>query len=239
MQERVAQSERLASLGLLAAGVAHEINNPLGGILALTALTLEDVKADDPNRENLEEVVKQTQRCRDIVKGLLEFARHSEVNMELVDLNKILQDTLSLVSKQAQFLNVTVVRNWDLQLPPVMADKSQLQQVFMNILVNAVQAMEEKGTITLTTRPSAPDNSVEVLISDTGRGMPLEKIDHIFDPIFTTKGSWQGTGLGLSIAYGIITSHRGSISVKSEVGKGCTFTIRLPVASAVAREGQA
>jgi two-component system NtrC family sensor kinase len=224
---------------MLAAGVAHEINNPLGGILALTALTLEDLKGADPNRENLEEVVKQTQRCRDIVKGLLEFARHSEVNMELVDLNKILQDTLSLVSKQAQFLNVTVVRNWDLQLPPVMADKSQLQQVFMNILVNAVQAMEEKGTITLTTRPGAPDNSVEVLISDTGHGIPPERIDHIFDPFFTTKGSGQGTGLGLSIAYGIITSHRGSISVKSEVGKGCTFTIRLPVASAVAREGQA
>ena len=229
MQARVVQSERLASLGMLAAGVAHEINNPLGGILALTALTLEDLKGADPNRENLEEVVKQTQRCRDIVKGLLEFARHSEVNMELVDLNKILQDTLSLVSKQAQFLNVTVVRNWDLQLPLVMADKSQLQQVFMNILVNAVQAMEEKGTITLTTRPGAPDNSVEVLISDTGHGIPPERIDHIFDPFFTTKGSGQGTGLGLSIAYGIITSHRGTILVESEAGKGCTFTIRLPV----------
>jgi two-component system NtrC family sensor kinase len=231
MQARVAQSERLASLGLLAAGVAHEINNPLGGILALTALTLEDVKADDPNRENLEEVVKQTQRCRDIVKGLLEFSRHSEVNPELADLNNILQDTLALVSKQAQFLNVTVVRNWDPQLPPVMADKSELQQVFTNMLVNAVQAMDEKGTITITTRFSARDNSVEVLISDTGHGIPPEKLPHIFDPFFTTKGSGQGTGLGLSIAYGIITSHRGTIFVESKVGKGSTFTIRLPVAS--------
>jgi two-component system NtrC family sensor kinase len=234
MQARVAQSERLASLGMLSAGVAHEINNPLGAILALTALTLEDVKEDDPNRENLQEVVKQTQRCRDIVKGLLEFSRHSKVNTELADLNEILQDTLSLVSKQAQFLNITVVTNYAPQLPPVMADKSELEQVVMNILINAVQAMQERGTITITTRHSTPDNSVEVLISDTGCGMPPDKIDQIFDPFFTTKESGQGTGLGLSIAYGIITSHRGTISVESEVGKGSTFKIRLPAASAVA-----
>ena len=234
MQARVAQAERLASLGMLAAGVAHEINNPLGAILALTALTLEDVKTDDPNRENLQEVVKQTQRCRDIVKGLLEFSRHSKVNTELADLNKILQDTLSLVSKQAQFLNITVVTNYDPELPSVMADKSELQQVVMNILINAVQAMQERGTVTITTRHSTGDNSVEVLISDTGCGMRPDQIDQIFDPFFTTKQSGQGTGLGLSIAYGIITSHRGCISVESEVGKGSTFKIRLPIASAVA-----
>jgi two-component system, NtrC family, sensor kinase len=234
MQARVAQSERLASLGMLAAGVAHEINNPLSAILALTALTLEDVKEDDTNRENLQEVVKQTQRCRDIVKGLLEFSRHSKVNPELADVNKILQDTLSLVTKQAQFLNITVVVNYDPQLPPVMADKSELEQVFMNILMNAVQAMHERGNITITTRPCPRDNTVEVLISDTGCGVPPDKIDQVFDPFFTTKESGQGTGLGLSIAYGIITSHRGSISVESKVGKGSTFKIRLPAASAVA-----
>jgi len=234
MQARVAQSERLASLGMLSAGVAHEINNPLSAILALTALTLEEVKEDDPNRENLQEVVKQTQRCRDIVKGLLEFSRHSKFNPELADLNTILQDTLSLVTKQAQFLNITVVVNYDPELPPVMADKSELQQVFMNILMNAVQAMQERGTITITTGHSTRDNSVEVLISDTGCGVPPDKINQVFDPFFTTKESGQGTGLGLSIAYGIITSHRGSISVESKVGKGSTFKIRLPIASAVA-----
>ena len=233
MQARVAQSERLASLGMLSAGVAHEINNPLGAILALTALTLEDFKEDDPNRENLEEVVKQTQRCRDIVKGLLEFSRHTRVNTELADLNEILQDTLALVSKQAQFLNITVVTNYDPQLPEVMADKSELQQVVMNILINAVQAMQERGAITITTRHNTRDNSVEVLIADTGCGMRPDQIDQIFDPFFTTKESGQGTGLGLSIAYGIITSHHGTISVESEVGKGSTFKIRLPVASSV------
>ena len=233
MQARVAQSERLASLGILAAGVAHELNNPLGAIMALTGLTLEDLKEGDPNRENLQEVVRQSERCRDIVKGLLQFSRHSKVNPELADLNKILHDTLSLVTKQAQFLNITVNINFDSQLPPVMADKSELEEVFMNILINAAQPMQERGIITITTRHSATDNSVEVLISDTGCGVPPDKIDKLFHPFFTTKESGQGTGLGLSIAYGIITSHHGSISVESEVGKGSTFKIRLPIASAV------
>jgi two-component system NtrC family sensor kinase len=231
MQARVAQSERLASLGILAAGVAHEINNPLGAIMALTALSLEDVKDDDPNRENLQVVIKQAERCRDIVKGLLQFSRHSKVNPELADLNKILQDTLSLVTKQAQFMNITVISNCDPQLPPVMADKSELEQVFMNILINAVHAMQERGTITITTRQNVPDNSVEILFADTGCGVPKDKIDQLFNPFFTTKESGHGTGLGLSIVYGIITSHHGSISVESEVGKGSTFKIRLPIPS--------
>jgi two-component system NtrC family sensor kinase len=127
-----------------------------------------------------------------------------------------------------------VITTYDPHLPPVMADKSEMEQVVMNILINAVQAMQERGTITISTRHNEPDNSVEVLISDTGCGMPADKIDQIFDPFFTTKESGQGTGLGLSIAYGIITSHRGSIAVESEVGKGSTFKIRLPVASAIA-----
>lgn len=232
MQARVAQSERLASLGLLAAGVAHEINNPLGGILALTALTLEDLKPSDPNRENLEEVVHQSQRCRDIVRGLLEFSRQSKISTERIDLNRILQETLSLISKQPAFFNVRVVKDWDPQLPPVMADKSELQQVFMNILMNAAQAMEEQGTVTLVTRHSAGGDAVEVLISDTGHGIPEEDISRIFDPFFTTKTGERGTGLGLSIAYGIITSHKGTISVDSKPGSGTTFTVRLPAAQA-------
>ena len=238
MAIELAEEEKVASLGRLASGMAHEINNPLGGILSLTALTLEDMKEDDPNRENLDEVVKQTQRCRDIVKGLLEFSRHSEVNTEPTDLNRILQETLSLIARQAQFFNISVVENWDPRLPSVMADKSQLQQVFMNVLMNAVQAMQEKGVITITTRHNAAASSVELLISDTGCGIPPEEVDQIFDPFFTSKASGQGTGLGLSIAYGIITSHRGSISVASEVGKGSTFTIRLPVSPTAPREEQ-
>jgi len=231
MQARVAQSERLASLGMLAAGVAHEVNNPLGGILALTGLTVEDMSQGDPNRENLEEVIRQTERCRDIVKGLLEFSRQTKSNTELVDLNKVLEDTLSLVVKQALFFNIDVVQNLDPEIPPVLADASQFQQVFMNILMNAVQAMQERGVITIVSRHNTAAKSVEVAISDTGRGIPPGQIDRIFDPFFTTKASGQGTGLGLSIAYGIVTTHRGTISVHSEMGKGSTFTIRMPVAA--------
>jgi len=229
MHDRVAQSERLASLGKLAAGVAHEINNPLGGILSLTALTLEDTSKEDPNHENLEEVLRQTVRCRDIVKGLLEFSRQTEAHTELCDLNRILQDTLSLISRQALFFNINVVKQLEPELPQVMADKSQIQQVFVNILMNAVQAMEERGTVTIVTR-AAPDGFVEVSMSDTGCGIPPEKIDRIFDPFFTTKASGKGTGLGLSIAYGIVTEHHGTITVSSDVGSGSTFTIRLPAA---------
>ena len=236
MQARVAQSERLASLGLLAAGIAHEINNPLGGILALTALTLEDVKPDDPNRENLEEVLKQSERCRNIVKGLLDFSRQSKGNIEPVDLNKIVQDTLSLITNQSLFFNIKIVKDLDPHLPPVTGDRSQLVQVIMNIMINAVQAMDEKGTITIVTLSNAARDSVEVAISDTGLGIGPEQIDRIFDPFFTTKEGGRGTGLGLSIAYGIVTTHRGAISVESEPGKGSTFTIRFPVAAAIPKE---
>ena len=235
MQARVAQSERLASLGMLAAGVAHEVNNPLGGILALTGLTVEDMAEDDPNRENLEEVIRQTERCRDIVKGLLDFSRQSKSHTELVDLNKVLEDTLFLLTKQALFFNIKLVQNLAPDLPRVMADGSQFQQVFMNILMNAVQAMEERGTIAIVTRRGTPD-CVEVTISDTGQGIPPDQIDRIFDPFFTTKASGKGTGLGLSIAYGIVTTHGGSISVRSEVGKGSTFTIRMPIAAEMDQE---
>ncbi len=231
MQARVAQAERLASVGMLAAGVAHEINNPLGGILALSSLAVEDMQPDDPARPNLEEVVRQTERCRDIVKGLLEFSRQSKAGTEMVDVNQVLDGTLGLIGGQATFFNVEIIKDRDPALPRITADRSQLQQVFTNLLVNAAQAMDERGTITLTTRYSASDGHVEVTVSDTGRGIPAEYIDRIFDPFFTTKESGKGTGLGLSIVYGIITQHGGTIAVRSRPG-GTTVTIRFPAAEA-------
>lgn len=233
MQARVAQSERLASVGMLAAGVAHEVNNPLGGILALTALTLEDMKPDDPDRENLQEVIRQTVRCRDIVRRLLEFSRQSKRNVERVDLNRILQDTLSLMTRQAQFFNIKIVTDFDPQLPAVLADRSQFEQVFMNMLMNAAQAMGERGTVMISTRGRSGGGLVEISIADTGCGIPSEQIGRIFDPFFTASRSSHGTGLGLSIAYGIVTTHGGTISVQSEVGKGSRFTIEMPAAPAV------
>jgi len=228
MQARVAQSEHLASLGMLSAGVAHEINNPLGGILALTALALEDTPPEDPRHENLEEVVRQTERCRNIVKGLLEFSRQSETHQEPVDITDVLIKTLSLIESQALFFNVQVVREWQEDLPPVEGDRSELQQVFMNLVVNAVQSMAEKGTIRIITRYDQAADQVEVAVADDGRGIPRELIDRIFDPFFTTKASGQGTGLGLSIAYGIITKHGGTIAVESEIEVGTRFTVRFP-----------
>ncbi len=233
MQARMAQSERLASLGLLAAGVAHEINNPLGAILALTALVLEETPKDDANRESLEEVVKQAQRCRDIVRGLLDFSRQSQLATGPVDLNAVLTDTLSLVARQAHFLNIAVTTELGSYLPPVTGDRSQLQQVFLNILMNAVQAMGEQGKLILTTR--RVDGFVEALVRDSGPGIPADHIDRIFDPFFTTKESRKGTGLGLSIAYGIVQKHGGTIAVRSEPGEGATFIVRLPVAAEAAR----
>lgn len=228
MQTRVAQSERLASLGMLAAGVAHEINNPLGGILSLTALALEDIQAEDANRKNLEEVVRQSERCREIVRGLLEFSRQSETGSERVDINETIENTLDLVGKQSAFFNVRLVKDLEPSLPPVTAERSQLQQVLMNIIINAAQAMGERGTLTVSTSES-DDAFIEIRISDTGRGIAADEIDRIFDPFYTTKESGEGTGLGLSIAYGIVTKHGGTITVDSAVGVGTTFTISLPL----------
>ena len=228
MQARVAQSERLASVGMLAAGVAHEINNPLGGILTLTSLTLEDTDENDARRENLAEVVRQTERCRDIVKGLLEFSRQSRAGTEEVDLNEVVKETLALVGNQSLFFNVDVVLELAPDLPHIMADRSQMQQVFMNLFVNAAQAMHEQGTVTVRTSHCRRDGHVEVAVSDTGRGIDEEHIARIFDPFFTTKESGHGTGLGLSIAYGIVAKHGGTITVQSQPGCGTTFTMRFP-----------
>jgi two-component system, NtrC family, sensor kinase len=233
MQSRVAQSERLASIGMLAAGVAHEVNNPLGGILALTALTLEDLPAGHPSRDNLEEVVRQTERCRDIVKHLLEFSRQSDVSVEELDLNEVAEKTLTLLQRQSLFFNIDVVTDLQAGLPHVLGDTSQLQQVLMNILMNAVEAMDQRGRLTVRTRLLEDRGMVEISVRDTGCGIPPEYVDRIFDPFFTTGKNGEGTGLGLSIAYGIITKHRGTIAVESEVGAGTTFTVRLPVGSAV------
>ncbi|HEX9973538.1 MAG TPA: cache domain-containing protein [bacterium] len=228
MQNTLVQSQRLASLGKLAAGIAHEINNPLGGILVLSSLVVEDLKADDPHRENLQEVIKQTMRCRDIVKGLLQFSRQEEGKTEYVKVNTILNSTLSLIEKQALFHNIEVLKNLGPNLPDVLGDGSQLQQVFMNIILNAVQAMKEIGVLTINTSLDQKNDMVVIEIADTGPGIPEQIIDRVFDPFFTTKEVGEGTGLGLSIAYGIITKHRGRMTVKSKVGQGSVFTIKIP-----------
>jgi two-component system NtrC family sensor kinase len=229
VQTQMAQSEKLASIGRLAAGVAHEINNPLGGILTFSMLALEDCDDDHPLKQSLEVIVKQTLRCRETVKGLLDFARQSSSTPSLTEVNSIVDKTLMLLENQTIFQNIRTVRKFSPNLPDVLIDAGQLQQVVINIVINAADAMEENGVLTIETC-KAP-NAAEILlkISDTGKGIPEDILPLIFEPFFTTKKVGKGTGLGLSIVHGIVTRAGGKIEVASSA-KGATFTIRLPIA---------
>jgi len=232
-QLQLIQSEKMASLGKLAAGVAHEINNPLGGILIFSKMLLEDLPSDDPRREDLGRICDEATRCKEIVKGLLEFARQTSYKMEPIDLNRALVQGISLLENQALFHNIRILKNLDPNLPPVPANASQLNQVFMNIILNAAEAMDGQGTLTVTTRLGSEKNTVIVEFNDTGSGIKEEHLTRIFDPFFTTKEVGKGTGLGLSMSYGIVEKHHGRIWVKSKEGEGATFIIELPVRSEV------
>jgi two-component system NtrC family sensor kinase len=229
MQAHLIQSEKLASLGKLAAGIAHEINNPLGGILIYSHLLLEDTSRKSPHYENLKKIVKETSRCKDIVRGLLEFARPKEPEVSQINLNNVVDRSLALVEKQALFQNIKISKAYMPGLPKIVADGSQLQQVFMNIIINAAEAMDGKGVLSLSTSLDADGTCIEAKISDTGHGINEEDKKRLFEPFFSTKEVGKGTGLGLAISYSIIQIHQGTIDVKSEEGKGSTFTVRLPV----------
>lgn len=227
--QTIMKSERLATIGQLAAGVAHEINNPLGGILSYSHLVLEEMDADNPGRQNVGKIVVQASRCREIVKGLLDFARQTEPEMSLANINDIVNEALALIEKQALFHNIEVIKHLDPDPIQVMADYSQIQQVLINIIINAAESMEEQGELIIRTRKTEDGNFVLVEFTDTGHGIPDENIDKLFDPFFTTKEVGHGTGLGLAVSYGIVERHKGSIDVRSEVGIGTTFVVSLPL----------
>jgi two-component system NtrC family sensor kinase len=229
MQSHLIQSEKLASLGKLAAGIAHEINNPLGGILIYSNLLLEDTDKNSPHYENLRKIVKETSRCKDIVKGLLEFARPKEPEVALININEILESSLAIMEKQALFQNISIKKTYESDMPKIIADSAQLQQVFMNIILNAAEAMAGNGTLTLGTSLNPDGTYIKVEFSDTGHGIAEEDKKRLFEPFFSTKEVGKGTGLGLAISYSIIQQHNGTIEVKSQVEKGSTFTIKLPV----------
>ena len=220
-------SEKLASLGKLAAGIAHEINNPLGGILIYSSLLLEDLAEDDPKRQDLARIVQEAGRCKEIVMSLLEFARQSEPKMEPVDINRAITDGLFFLENQALFHNIQIIKNLGPALPFARGNASQLKQVFMNIIVNAAEAMHGNGTLTIATFLNHEHKKITIEFTDTGEGIPEENLTRIFDPFFTTKDIGKGTGLGLSTSYGIIEGHGSKIEVKSKVGVGTTFTILL------------
>lgn len=228
MHKKLSQSEKLASLGRLAAGVAHEINNPLTGVLTYSHLLLRKAPEGHPDKEDLEVVVRETTRCRQIVKELLDFARETKSVRKPTDLNKVIRDTTSLVENQISFQNVQIREELDPNLPEVPIDANEIQQVFTNLTLNAAEAMSDGGTITITTGIDGDKEFVKAEVSDTGTGIPEENLSKIFDPFFTTKEAGAGTGLGLAITYGIVQRHEGTIEVRSELGKGTTFIIRLP-----------
>lgn len=228
MQSVIVRSEKLASLGELAAGIAHELNNPLTGIV-LHASIIEEDKDLPPNlKDELHTITWEADRCARIVKNLLDFSRKTEPRKAMNNLNDTMDRALSLVEHLAAFQNIEVVKDYAQDLPELLLDPGQIEQVFVNMFVNASQAMEEEGKLTLQTKFDEEKGSVTVRIQDTGQGIPEENLSRIFDPFFSTKGA-RGTGLGLSVSYGILEGHGGTIEVQSKVGEGTVFTITIPV----------
>jgi two-component system, NtrC family, sensor kinase len=232
LERQLMRSEKLASVGRLAAGIAHEINQPLTGVLTFAHLLKKKFRDDEPTRKDLETIVRETTRIRGIVQGILDFARETPMEKLPVRVDEVLDRTLEIIVHQQRFFGIALTREYDPNAPEVVADSNLLEQVFMNIILNAVEAMRGSGSLIVRTRGSA--DWIEVDFADTGCGMPEEMLDKIFDPFFTTKNSTEGMGmgLGLAVSYGIVNSHNGDILVSSEVGKGSTFTIRLPRNSA-------
>jgi two-component system NtrC family sensor kinase len=228
VQDQLVRAGKMAALGELAAGVAHEINNPLTGVLTFSSLMLKKVDENHPWKRDLENIVQQTTRCRNIVRGLLDFARQRKPDKKEWDIHTLIDRTLILVEQQAPFQNIKIVKNYWKDIPMLSVDGDQIQQVFMNVLLNAADAMGGNGG-TLTILTHMKDGIAEISFTDTGCGIPKEHLSKLFDPFFTTKQTGSGTGLGLSISYGIIQSHSGDIEVESEMGKGSTFRIRLPI----------
>jgi two-component system NtrC family sensor kinase len=228
-QNQLMQSEKLASLGKLAAGVAHELNNPLTGVLTYASLLHESAPEESEQKEDLEIIINETKRCREIIRGLLDFARQSKPAKKEVNINSVLQDTLAVIKYQSVFRDIEIVQKLDESIPPVPLDADQFEQVFMNIIMNAAEAMPDGGTLTLETSLTDGGNSIQLSFSDTGSGIKKEHMDKLFDPFFTTKEVGKGTGLGLAVTYGIVKRHNGTIEVKSTIGEGTTFIVTLPL----------
>ncbi len=227
LQKAMMQQEKLASVGRLSAGVAHEINNPLTTILTTAMLLQEDLKPDDPIYEDLEIIAHETLRCRKIVTSLLDFARQNEPNKKEYALNEVIYQSVLLTRKQAAFNDIQIDYEPGNNIPPIMLDKGQIQQALINLIINATESTGEGDRILVATAYDQTAKKVTIAINDNGPGIDPENLDRIFDPFFTTKES--GTGLGLAITHGIIEQHGGSIDVESPPGAGTRFVINLPL----------
>jgi len=229
-RQHLTRSERLASIGRLAAGVAHEINNPLTGVLTFSHMVLKSLPDGSQEKEDVETIIEASTRCRDIVRGLLNFSRQNKPERTLSDLNDVLREALNLTRNQASMNRVNIVEELNESLRHLVIDPNQIEEVAVNLIVNAIDAMPDGGDLTVHTRSVQEDGAAWTLfeISDSGCGIPASDLEHIFDPFFTTKETGKGTGLGLAISYGIVAEHGGKIAVSSEVDRGTTVTVRLP-----------
>ena len=227
-EKQIVKSARLASLGRLASGIAHEINNPLTGILTYSSLLLEDLKGTDYG-EDIQIIVNEALRCRKIVKGILDFARETKLEKEMAQINDVIRSSLGMLEKLANFQNVQITLDLADDIPLISLDTTQMKSVVNNLAVNAADAMPGGGTLKIMTRCDREKNRVVVEVSDTGVGISEENLGRVMDPFFTTKEIGKGTGLGLAMTYGIVNRHNGTIDIRSKVGEGTTFTITLPL----------
>ena len=241
-QAEVAQGEKLAAIGMLASGIAHELNNPLTGVLTFTTLLRRKMAEGSEEAEDLDLVIRETKRCASIIRRLLDFAREKVPVKGFFSLNQMIEDTVRFVDRPASLQQVEISTELDATLPQIWGDADLIKQVVLNIVVNAEQAIQGPGRVLVTTRLCRADEAlppgvdaesvVEIAVSDNGCGIPEANLQRIFDPFFTSKDVGKGTGLGLSVSYGIIKAHAGAIKVESTVGLGTTFRIYLPVAPA-------
>jgi signal transduction histidine kinase len=229
-EDQIIQSKKLASLGILVAGVAHELNNPLNNIsmIAQTYQEAYDGLSREQRLEFMEKVEGETERIQAVVRSLLDFAKPKELNLDKADMNEVIRTSLRLVQNMLDVSNIETVLYLAEGLPPVLIDKPQIQQVLVNLITNAIQAMSSGGRLNISTRIGKEPDTVEASILDTGKGIPQEFMPHIFDPFFSTKEE-GGTGLGLWVSYGIIKNHKGNIFAESKIGSGTVFTVQLPV----------
>ncbi len=238
-QAQTVRGEKLASVGLLASGVAHELNNPLTGILTFSHLLRKKMPDNSSDAEDMDLVIRETKRCAAIIKRLLDFAREKQPEKKFNDINQIIEDTVRIVERPAHLRDIEITMDLDRKLPSIWIDADQIKQVIMNMIVNAQHAVEQKGSIAIRTRRAAeprpspqaaePVPMVEISIVDTGCGIPENNLRRIFDPFFTSKDVGKGTGLGLSVSHGIVEAHGGIIEVQSKVGEGSTFSVFLPL----------
>jgi signal transduction histidine kinase len=227
LERRLVQADKLSSIGLLAAGVAHEVNTPLAVISTYAQMLAKQISGDDQKSKLLEKIAKQTFRASEIVNSLLNFSRTSTTDFIEVDLNRIIRETLTLIEHQLEKTGVEVKVNLDSALPGVKGNGGKLQQVFLNLFLNARDAMDRGGI--LAVRTSSDGDTARVEVADTGQGIPAENLARIYDPFFTTKAARKGTGLGLSVTYGIVREHGGTIEVESQPGAGTRFVVELPL----------